>query len=114
VVNFNEYQEKSRVTAGYPNLGDNVPYLALGTTGEAGEIAEKVKKLIRDHGSAAVASITEEQRDDLVKEMGDVLWYLAQLCTELSVDMNTMAERNIEKLYSRMERNVIKGNGDNR
>jgi NTP pyrophosphatase (non-canonical NTP hydrolase) len=113
-MDFATYQEKSRVTAKYPNLGDNLPYLALGTTGEAGEIAEKVKKLIRDHGGASVSNITEEQKADMVKEMGDVLWYLSQIATELGVPFTEVAERNIEKLYSRMERGAISGSGDNR
>ncbi|MFA6130714.1 MAG: nucleoside triphosphate pyrophosphohydrolase family protein [Patescibacteria group bacterium] len=109
-MNFSEYQEKSRKTALYPDLGKNFIYPTLGLCGESGEIAEKVKKIIRDEGGV----ITEEKRVELKKEFGDVLWYLAQLATEFGMDFDDVALTNIEKLKSRMDRNQIYGSGDNR
>jgi len=109
-MNFEEYQKKSRVTAKYPNIGENFIYPVLGLTGEAGEVAEKIKKVIRDKDSI----IDEETKEMIKKELGDVLWYVAQLATELNLSLNDVAENNIEKLYSRMDRGVIHGDGDNR
>jgi NTP pyrophosphatase (non-canonical NTP hydrolase) len=109
-MNFNEYQEKSRKTALYPDKDNNFVYPTLGLSGEAGEVAEKIKKVIRDKGGV----IDDETREAIKKELGDVLWYVAQLATELGLSMDNIAEKNIEKLYSRLERGVLKGNGDNR
>ncbi len=113
-MEFNEYQTKSRVTARYPETGNNFIYPILGLTGEAGEVADKVKKLIRDKGVHLPADISVEDREEIKKELGDVLWYIAQMATELSLDLADIAEANISKLYSRMERNQLNGNGDNR
>lgn len=109
-MNFNEYQEKSRKTAIYPDQGENLIYPTLGLVGEAGEVAEKMKKMIRDDGG----KLTDERKEVLIKELGDVLWYLAQLATELSIEFDQVAEQNIEKLYSRLDRGKIHGDGDNR
>ncbi len=109
-MTFNEYQEFAKTTAKYPDRGKNLIYPTLGLVGEAGEVAEKVKKLIRDHGG----EITEEIRQELVKELGDVLWYLATFATELNVSFEKMAEINVAKLKSRQARGVIHGSGDNR
>lgn len=109
-MDFQEYQTISRKTAVYPQLGENIVYPTLGVVGEAGEVAEKVKKIIRD-GSG---EITDTQRTELTKEIGDVLWYLAQLATELGVSLDDVATKNIEKLFSRLERGVLHGSGDNR
>ncbi len=109
-MNFQDYQKKSRKTALYPNKNDNFIYPVLGLTGEAGEVAEKIKKLIRDKNSV----IDEKFKNDIQKELGDVLWYVAQLATEFDLDLNKVAEKNIEKLYSRLERGVIGGDGDDR
>lgn len=113
-MNFEEYQKQSRKTAVYPDLGDNLPYLALGIADEAGEVAGKVKKFIRDHNMKSIQDLTLEQKQDLVKEVGDVLWYIAQIATEVGVDLEKVAEQNIEKLHSRLERGTIGGSGDNR
>ncbi len=113
-MEFDEYQKKSRKTALYPNVGDNLPYLALGIADEAGEVAGKVKKLIRDHNFKSVSELSDEQKGELVKEVGDVLWYCAQIATEVGVDLGLVAHLNIEKLYSRLERGQIGGSGDNR
>ncbi|PIP86900.1 hypothetical protein COW81_03160 [Candidatus Campbellbacteria bacterium CG22_combo_CG10-13_8_21_14_all_36_13] len=109
-MNFKEYQKKSRETALYPNKGKNFIYPTLGLVGEAGEIAEKIKKVIRDNEG----KIDKERREELKKELGDVLWYLAQISTELKLDLDDIAKLNIEKLQSRKKRGKIKGSGDNR
>jgi len=109
-MNFKEYQKKSRKTALYPRSSNNYLYPTLGLIGEAGEIANKVKKIIRDDGN----EITEKKRKELEDELGDVLWYMAQLATEIGLSLDTIAEKNIEKLYSRMERGKLKGDGDKR
>ncbi len=113
-MDFNEYQKQSRVTATYPNIGDNVPYITLGLVGESGEVAEKVKKLIRDYDFKHVSDINDEQKKELIKELGDILWYIAQFATELDVTLEHVAHTNIEKTHSRLERQQLHGNGDNR
>lgn len=109
-MTFEEYQRKSRETAIYPNQGENFIYPTLGLVGEAGEVAEKVKKIIRDDGG----NMTEEKRAEMKKELGDVLWYIAQISTELGLSMDEVALFNIEKLQSRKDRGKISGSGDNR
>lgn len=109
-MDFNQYQEKSRKTAIYPEQGKNFIYPTLGLVGEAGEVAEKIKKVIRDDNGI----VNEEKQQLIKKELGDVLWYIAQICTELDLSMDEVAEFNIEKLYSRMQRNQLHGSGDNR
>jgi len=109
-MDFKEYQSKSRVTALYPNKDNNYIYPTLGLNGEAGEVAEKIKKVLRDKNGI----ITDEDRQEINKELGDVLWYLSQIASELKLDLEDIAENNINKLYSRLERNAIHGNGDNR
>jgi len=109
-MTFQEYQEEARKTAIYPNKDNNYIYPALGLVGEAGEIAEKIKKVIRDDNY----EITDEKREELTKELGDVLWYIANLSKELNISMEDIAMRNIEKLKSRQERGVLGGSGDNR
>lgn len=109
-MNFQEYQEKSRKTAKYPDVGNNYIYPTLGLSGEAGEVAEKIKKVIRDKGGV----IDDVTRDDIKKELGDVLWYVTQISAELGISLDDVAESNIKKLYDRMDRGVLGGNGDNR
>jgi NTP pyrophosphatase (non-canonical NTP hydrolase) len=109
-MNFADYQQKSRRTAGYPAIGHPVVYPTLGLANEAGEVAGKIKKVFRDKGG----QISEETREALKAELGDVLWYLAQVCTELGLSLDQVAEYNIKKLYDRLERGVIRGEGDNR
>jgi NTP pyrophosphatase (non-canonical NTP hydrolase) len=109
-MDFKEYQEKSRKTALYPNVGSNFVYPTLGLSGEAGEVAEKIKKVLRDKNGI----IDEETKDSIKKELGDVLWYISQIATELNISLDDIAENNIKKLASRMERNMLKGSGDNR
>ena len=109
-MNFNEYQTKSRKTAGYPAIGHPVIYPALGLVNEAGEVAGKIKKVFRDHDG----QISEGTRQALKAELGDVLWYIAQVATELELSLDEIAEYNIAKLYDRLERGKIRGDGDNR
>jgi NTP pyrophosphatase (non-canonical NTP hydrolase) len=109
-MDFSEYQTKSRKTAKYPVIGHAVIYPTLGLTNEAGEVAGKIKKIFRDKGGV----IGETEREALTSELGDVLWYLAQTCTELEISLDEVAEHNIEKLYSRLERGKIGGEGDTR
>lgn len=109
-MNFEEYQKKSRKTALYPNVGKNFVYPTLGLSGEAGEVAEKIKKVIRDKNGV----MNDEEREKIKKELGDVLWYVSQLATELGLQLDEVAQNNIEKLYSRLERGKINGSGDNR
>tara|TARA_B100000700_G_scaffold322040_1_gene422643 strand:+ start:3021 stop:3350 length:330 start_codon:yes stop_codon:yes gene_type:complete len=109
-MDLNEYQLKARKTALYPNVGDNIIYPTLGLAGEAGEVAEKVKKVIRDRKG----KFTESDKDSIKKELGDVLWYIAQLGSEIGFDLNSIAEANLQKLSSRFDRGVIGGSGDER
>jgi NTP pyrophosphatase (non-canonical NTP hydrolase) len=109
-MDFNEYQQKAYTTANYPNIKNNPIYPTLGLCGESGEVAEKVKKIIRDNNS----NFSDEKISEIKKELGDVLWYVAALASELGIELNSIAETNIDKLYSRKKRNIINGNGDNR
>ena len=109
-MNFNDYQTKSRKTAGYPAIGHPVIYPTLGLVNEAGEVAGKIKKVFRDKNG----EINEETRSALKAELGDVLWYIAQVATELDLTLNEIAEYNIAKLMDRLERGKIRGDGDNR
>ena len=108
-MTLNEYQEKAIKTAMY-SAGNTIIYPTLGLVGEAGEVADKVKKVLRDNNGEFDAI----KKEEIAKELGDVLWYISALSRDLGFDLNYIAERNIEKLYSRKERNVIQGNGDNR
>lgn len=88
-----------------------VIYPTLGLAGEAGEIAEKVKKWVRDEGGQA---ISEDRREAILKELGDPLWYIASLADDLGYTLQDVVDANHEKLISRKERGVLKGDGDNR
>lgn len=111
-MNFNEYQEKASQTAIYPNKNSIVGlmYCTLGMSGEAGEVSERVKKLYRDHNGI----VSEDIKKDITKELGDVLWYLSGIAKELNISLDDIATTNIEKLFSRKERNVLHEEGDNR
>ena len=109
-MELSDYQRASRATAVYPGAGDNLLYPTLGLCGEAGEVAEKVKKMLRDDGG----TLTEERRAALGAELGDVLWYVAQVATEASLDLGALAEGNLEKLRLRAQRGALTGDGDER
>ena len=110
IDDFNTYQRESRKTWSLINTDHAIVYPTLGLANEAGEVAGKVKKIFRDRGGV----ISEGDREALKQELGDVLWYLAQICTELDLSLQEVAEANLTKLFSRLERNAIGGDGDNR
>ena len=107
---FSDYQHRSRKTWKLIKTDHPIVYPTLGLTNEAGEVAGKIKKLFRDKDG----DITDTDRESLKLELGDVLWYLAQICTELNIDLGEVAEANLEKLFSRQERGTIGGEGDKR
>lgn len=109
-MELNQYQALAMTSAIYPNKGSNVIYPTLGLCGESGEIAEKIKKVIRDNNGI----ISDETKQLLVKELGDVLWYVSAISNELGIDLNTVAEVNVAKLSNRVKNNTIHGSGDNR
>lgn len=109
-MNLNEYQAAAWNTAQYPDAGKNLYYPALGLTGEAGEIANMIKKIMRDDNG----QIREETKEELKGELGDVLWYVACLASELGHTLDDVAQHNVDKLASRKERGVIGGSGNNR
>jgi NTP pyrophosphatase (non-canonical NTP hydrolase) len=108
-VDLSDYQHQSRRTAEYPRDAW-LAYPALGLAGEAGEVAEHAKKAIRDDDG----TVSDERRAAMAKELGDVLWYVAQLATELGLDLDEIAKQNLEKLLSRQQRGVLNGDGDDR
>ena len=110
LYHFDLYQDAAEATAVYPDKGDNLYYPALGLAGEAGEVCEKIKKIMRDQKG----HFTEENVEEISKELGDVLWYISTIATELNMSLSAIAEDNMEKLKDRMDRGVIKGSGDNR
>lgn len=103
-MEMKQYQQQAYTTA--TATSQNIYYMTMGMTGEAGEIANKVKKIMRD--ARAI------DREDLAKEIGDVLWYVAGICTVLDLDLDDVAEANLKKLADRKARGVIGGSGDNR
>ena len=107
MTSLNDYQIQARKTAIYP-ANAKITYPALGLAGEAGEVADKVKKIIRDDKD------TPEYRTEIAKEIGDVLWYCAVLADDLGYDLQQIADMNIWKLKERMASGKIRGDGDNR
>ena len=109
-ITATEYQQKASETAIFPKE-KALEYITLGLTGEAGEIANKVKKLIRD---GADKETLEQKKIEIGYEIGDVLWYCAMLTKEVGMNLGHVMENNINKLHSRKERGTISGSGDNR
>ena len=111
-MNLNEYQQKAISTAIYPSRGSllGMIYCTLKLNGEAGEVAEKIGKILRDNNG----KMSDEKRIELIKELGDVLWYIANLADELSVSLDDVANINLEKLAQRKANNTLHGSGDNR
>lgn len=107
---FSTYQREARKTWGVIDVNHPIVYPTLGLVNEAGEVAGKIKKIFRDKGGA----IGDADREALKYELGDVLWYLTQICTELDLTLEEVAAANIEKLFSRLERGQIRGEGDER
>lgn len=111
-MTFEEYQKFCKTTAIYPT-NTQLMYPALGLTGEAGEVANKIKKLVRD-GVPADWRNSIEFKEQIAAELGDVLWYLSALATDLDMSLGRIAKNNMDKLNSRKERGKIGGSGDNR
>lgn len=110
-MELNEYQKKALTTALYPEK-HKIVYSALGLGNEAGEVMGKIKKWLRgDDGEGAMSS---ERKEALKGELGDVLWYLAVLAHDLDLSLDEIAKANVEKLQSRKDRGIIKGDGDKR
>lgn len=109
-MNIDEYQEKCKETAIYDRKWAII-YPALGIGGESGEVMEKCKKWLRDEDGKPMS---ENRKQELKKEIGDITWYISSLCTDLGFKFSEVLEENIKKLQSRKERGVLKGDGDNR
>ncbi len=110
-MELNEYQKKALETALYP-AKHKIVYSALGLGNEAGEVMGKIKKWLR--GDDGEGEMSDERKDALKGELGDVLWYLAVLANDLDLKLGDIAEANVEKLQSRKERGTLKGDGDKR
>lgn len=108
-MTINEYQEGARSTAIYPQESVIV-YPTLGLTGEAGEVADKVKKVIRDNN----LEFSAERKHQIALELGDVMWYAAALAHDLGYTLEEVCQMNLDKLASRMQRDKIHGSGDER
>ncbi|HSH04322.1 MAG TPA: nucleoside triphosphate pyrophosphohydrolase family protein [Anaerolineae bacterium] len=108
--NLNNYQKQSRKTWQLVHTDHPIVYPTLGLVNEAGELAGKVKKIFRDKDG----HISDADRDALKHELGDVLWYLAQIATELDLTLDEIATANLTKLFDRLDRGVISGDGDHR
>lgn len=111
-MDFDEYEKLAARTGVFEGkLAENpLMYLGLGVTSEAGEVADKIKKIMRNDQGV----ISEEKRQALKSELGDVLWYLSQIAKHLSIPFSEVAQANIDKLADRAKRNVISSTGDNR
>lgn len=109
-MDSNQYQTAALQTAIYPNMSNNFIYPTLGLVGEAGEVAEKAKKIIRDGDG----TLTDETREKMAYELSDVCWYVAVLAYELDYTLGEIMQMNIDKLASRQARGVLSGSGDNR
>ena len=107
---YGNYQEQSRKTYSDIPTDNPIVYPTLGLVNEAGEFAGKIKKIFRDKDGR----FSETDREALKGELGDVLWYLTQICTNLDLTLEEVAESNLDKLFSRLERGKIQGDGDNR
>ena len=112
-MTLDEYQTGALATARYPDAA-RVLYPALKLAGESGEVAEKLGKLMRDEGWSPGVALSDVQRDALVKELGDVLWYVAVLARDLGVPLEAVAAGNLAKLADRAARGVLGGSGDER
>lgn len=106
-MTFDEYQMKCRETAIYNMY---IMYPTLGLCGEVGELANKIKKIYRDSNG----NVSKEMNLDLMRELGDILWYVASLASDLGINLNSVADENLRKLSKRKLENKIKGSGDNR
>lgn len=108
-MDLNQYQREALMTAVYP-LDRDLEYTVLGLCSEAGELAGKLKKVIRDNDGDLSSEHVRQMRD----EAGDVLWYVAAVCDALGTTLGSVAVRNLDKLNDRKKRNVLQGSGDYR
>ncbi len=106
-ITFKEYQQKASLTAIYEH---KLIYPGLKIAGEAGEVAEKIGKSLRDN----IPWDSPEFKKSIALELGDVLWYIAAICRDLEISMDAVAQMNIDKLSDRQKRGVLTGNGDTR
>ena len=110
-MTLNDYQGKALFYDQCPVIGgQSALYPIMGLSGESGECLEKMKKLFRDHNN----EMTVEYKNEIVKELGDVFWYLAVAANKLGFSLQDIAQSNLDKLKSRKERDKIQGDGDNR
>jgi len=109
-LDFADYQRRAARTGGAVDVNHPIVYPTLGLTNEAGEVAGKVKKIFRDRDG----HVTDDDRAALTLEIGDVLWYLAELCTQLGVSLDDVAAANLRKLEDRTMRGKLAGDGDYR
>lgn len=110
LIDFNQYQIQAVSTAIYPGRGNNFIYPAFGLGGETGEVLEKLKKVLRDKDGR----IDNTTREALCKELGDVLWYVANLASELKIPLDVVVRTNVRKLFKRQEDEKLHGEGDDR
>ena len=108
-MTFNEYQEKSLITAIYPT-NYKIVYPVLALNGEAGEVAEKIKKVLRDNNG----NFSKDKCQEIAKELGDCLWYISAIANDIGYSLDEIAEMNINKIVNRQQNNQIHGNGDDR
>jgi NTP pyrophosphatase (non-canonical NTP hydrolase) len=110
-MTFDEYQKQALTTAhNNPDPLMNKTIWAMGVAGEAGEVLEKWKKIV----AYKEGKVSDEDLQELAKELGDVVWYIAVMADSLGLSFDDIMQQNVEKLKSRKSRNVIKGHGDNR
>jgi NTP pyrophosphatase (non-canonical NTP hydrolase) len=109
-MTFEKYQKLAKKTAVYPKISKGFIYPLLGLAGETGEVFEKIKKVFRDKKG----KIDKDYLQMIELEIGDILWYVANLCSELGLSLDEVAQKNIKKVFDRKKRNKIKGFGDTR
>ncbi len=107
---FYSYQQEAAKTAIYPGRGTlkGLEYAVLGLCGEAGEVANKLKKVLRDH----CGLLTKDRKEELAKEIGDVIWYISAIADELGYDLHEIAAMNLDKLQGRQRDGTLQGSGD--
>jgi len=118
ILTLDDYQREARRTAIYPDKGFNLIYTVMGLCGEAGELANKVKKIMRTKGLEPGVRLSDvadvNVLSSLEGELGDILWYVSQCATELHIDLNQIGRDNLEELSGRVKRGNVEGEGDDR
>jgi len=110
-LTFEDFQERSKATAIYPVIHEELPlYAVLGLAGEAGEVCEKVKKILRDKGG----ELDYEDTMAIAKELGDCLWYISQIASDMGLSLEAIACTNLNKIANRQQSNTLSGSGDDR